>query len=394
MALEGFQTRPSISGEVFIERNAGVQTKRDSLVYKFTKKELEVTLDDLRNLSSADLAEKYQLAEDGRDWTIEWAKQDVLKNDGNIIQVAYHPFDARWTYFSGRTKGFMAYPRTPLMWSALQPNRLLLTVRNPRRGNVNSFFVAGTVVDKDSVSPFDNVTFFPLYTYPDPRTSQQTFNLQGEQRTNFSPTFLHSLSAKLGLPPRRPHNLPANLTPEDIFHYIYAVFYSPGYRSRYAEFLKIDFPRLPLTGNLVLMRELARLGSTLVALHSLESPMIDNFLTEFIGNSREVTNVEYSDNTVWINAAGARGGTIGGPSGFHGVSEPVWNFNIGGYQICDKWLKYRKGRTLTKSDIVHYQRIVVALSETIRLMQEIDEVIEAHGGWPGAFSTTGTVKSD
>ena len=69
-----------------------------------------------------------------------------------------------------------------------------------------------------------------------------------------------------------------------------------------------------------------------------------------------------------------------------GVPEDVWNFHIGGYQVCEKWLKDRKGRTLTKDDIAHYQKIVVALNETIRLMKEIDEVIEKHGGWPDAFS--------
>ena len=72
--------------------------------------------------------------------------------------------------------------------------------------------------------------------------------------------------------------------------------------------------------------------------------------------------------------------------GFRGVPEAVWNFHIGGYQVCEKWLKDRKGRVLSKADIEHYQRIVVALSETIRLMKEIDEVIDKHGGWPGAFS--------
>ena len=76
-----------------------------------------------------------------------------------------------------------------------------------------------------------------------------------------------------------------------------------------------------------------------------------------------------------------------GTVGFRGVPEEVWNFHIGGYQVCEKWLKDRKGRTLTAEDITHYHRIVIALHETIRIMREIDEVIEAHGGWPGAFAT-------
>ena len=159
---------------------------------------------------------------------------------------------------------------------------------------------------------------------------------------------------------------------------------------RYAEFLKIDFPRLPLTGNLELFRALARLGGELVALHLLESPKLDTPITEYIparhslgggggGRSPEVEKVSWSKNTVWLDKAQT--------TGFKGVREDVWNFHIGGYQVCEKWLKDRKGRTLSKDDIAHYHKIVVALSETIRLMKEIDEVIDQHGGWPGAFIT-------
>jgi len=176
------------------------------------------------------------------------------------------------------------------------------------------------------------------------------------------------------------------LTSMDVFAFAYAVFHSPGYRSRYAAFLKTDFPRLPLTGNLELFRALARLGGELTSLHLLESPTLDKPRTKFIGNSREVVKVGWLDNTVWINAGGKKAATTAGSSGFEGVPEAVWNFHIGGYQVCEKWLKDRKGRILTAEDLAHYQKIVVALSETIRLMEGIDKVIDLHGGWPGAFS--------
>ena len=188
---------------------------------------------------------------------------------------------------------------------------------------------------------------------------------------NFKPAFLTALRASLGAAVTK-------LTPENIFHYAYAVFHSPGYRSRYAEFLKIDFPRLPLTGDLELFRAMARLGSELTSLHLLESPKLAQPITEYIGRrSAEVEKISWSRDTVWVNKAQT--------TGFRGVPEPVWNFHIGGYQVCEKWLKDRKGRTLTDDDITHYQKIVVALSETIRLMAEIDRVIDEHGGWPGAF---------
>jgi hypothetical protein len=99
--------------------------------------------------------------------------------------------------------------------------------------------------------------------------------------------------------------------------------------------------------------------------------------------------VGWADRTVWLDAATTKKGQPATPGsmGFHGVPEEVWNFHVGGYQVCEKWLKDRKGRRLSDEDIAHYQKIVVALSETIRLMGEIDEVIEKHGGWPGAFAT-------
>jgi predicted helicase len=160
-----------------------------------------------------------------------------------------------------------------------------------------------------------------------------------------------------------------------IIYYAYAVFHSPDYRNRYSEFLKIDFPRLPLTGNLELFRVLARLGDELVSLHLLESSKLDHPITEYIGGrAPEVEKVSWSKNTVWIDKAQT--------TGFKGVREEVWNFHIGGYQVCEKWLKDRKDRTLSKDDITHYQKIVVALDQTIRLMAEIDAVLEKHGGWP------------
>jgi len=190
---------------------------------------------------------------------------------------------------------------------------------------------------------------------------------------NFTPKFAAALSQALGAKAKA-------ISPEDIFQYAYAAFYSPTYRNRYAELLKIDFPRLPLTGNLELIRAVARLGGKLVALHLLESPLLDNLPATYTGPAGpEVEKISHTGGTVWLDKAQKRG--------FRDVPEAVWDFHMGGYQVCEKWLKDRKGRTLSKDDIGHYQKIVVALSETLRLMKEIDVVIEKHGGWPGAFQS-------
>ena len=170
-----------------------------------------------------------------------------------------------------------------------------------------------------------------------------------------------------------------NEQPSQLFHYLYAVTYSPTYRTRYAGFLKVDFPRIPITSDEVLLNKLARLGGELTELHLLESPKLDQHITEFIGGrSPEVEKVSWSRSTVWLDKAET--------TGFRGVREEVWNFHVGGYQVCEKWLKDRRGRTLTKNDLATYQKIIVALTETIRLMKEIDKAIEKHGGWPTAFA--------
>ena len=177
-----------------------------------------------------------------------------------------------------------------------------------------------------------------------------------------------------------------DIHPEDVFNYIIAVLQCPSYRGRYREFLSRDFPRIPLPGSLDLFRALSRLGIDLVALHLMESPKLNTPITKWRGTtpSAELEKVIYSDETVWIDKAQTEG--------FRGVPESVWNFHIGGYQVCHKWLDDRRKakRRLSADDITHYQKIVVALNETIRLMAEIDKVIEKHGGWPGAFTSVGS----
>ena len=158
---------------------------------------------------------------------------------------------------------------------------------------------------------------------------------------------------------------------------MYAVLHSPTYRSRYAEFLKMDFPRLPLTSNPELFRKLCALGDELVALHLMEKQGTKITSYPAAGDSA-VETVRYTEpqgdtkGRVWINAT----------QYFEGIPKNIWEFHVGGYQVCAKWLKDRKGRKLTYDDLTHYQQIVSALAETIKLMENIDAAITASGGWP------------
>jgi predicted helicase len=193
------------------------------------------------------------------------------------------------------------------------------------------------------------------------------------------------MAEKLKLPQIEPHGLPKGITPEDIFNYAYAIFHSPTYRTRYAEFLKVDFPRLPLTSNFELFRALAAKGAELVALHLMESPKLHDFITEFPEKGDNIVEkVQFAPSPLPSAGKRSAGGNLGRvyinkTQYFGGVPEAVREFHIGGYRVCERWVKDRKGRKLSYDDIQHYQKVIVALNETIRLMAEIDKLIPS---WP------------
>jgi hypothetical protein len=265
----------------------------------------------------------------------------------------------------------------------LEPTNLAMAVlRRDRKENGAGVFVARGLIAKDLVSNLDDALVWPLYLLEDDHGLLRKTGGTDARQPNIARKVTEGWPEKLGLRwcGYGAGDLITTVGPEAIFGYIYAILYSRGYRGRYAESLKIDFPRLPLTENLELFRALAHLGGELVALHLLESSRLEPSLAEWIGGSScEVEKVFWASKTVWLNKAQTQG--------LRGIPQEVWEFEIGGYQVCEKWLKDRKGRVLTEGDIAHYQKIVAVISESLRLMAEIDQVIEKRGGWPGAFTT-------
>ena len=378
--------------------SAGFITARDHFVVDFDKEALLSRIADFANpkLSDSDIRTKFFEGRgsakypdgDTRGWKVPSARKRVQSDKNSrdhVRRCLYRPFDERQVYWAD---WMVDWPRPELTRHLdIRDNKALITTRITQ--DIFSVFVSHVPPAHKSVSAYDVNYVFPLTTAPSSGAPQSSLFEDGKQHPNFAPAFLKALANALQLP-QATDGLPRGLTSEYVFHYAYAVFHSPGYRTRYKEFLKIDFPRLPLTGNLDLFHDLVRLGGELVGLHLMESPRLDDFITAYAGpKNPEVGRVGWSDDTVWLDAAATKKGPPATPGtiGFRGVPEAVWNFHIGGYQVCQKWLKDRKGRTLSKDDIAHYQKIVVALNETIRLMQEIDVVIEQHGGWPGAFQT-------
>ncbi|MFH1187785.1 MAG: type ISP restriction/modification enzyme [bacterium] len=327
---------------LFIESGSSMKTERDDTCIQFTKFEMEKVVNDFLSLPNQDLFSKYS-PKDSRDWKINWAVDDIKANFGKnlFVTVTYRPFDNRLTFFTGKSRGFLG-TSGKMSKLFLKDNLGLLTSRSfSSQKTFDRVLVTRNIPDIHSAS--DQTYVFPLYLYTD--DDSKVPNLKKE------------IVAEI-------EKITGKVSPENIFDYIYAVLHSPSYREKYKEFLKIDFPRVPYPKNKKQFFELVKIGSELRELHLMESKKLDNLITTYpeTGDDK-VEKVEYKDSKVYINKT----------QYFGGVPKDVWGFYIGGYQPAQKWLKDRKGRTLTNADIEHYQKIIVALAETGKIMKEIDK---------------------
>jgi len=362
--------------EIFPVNSVGIVTARDNLTIHWTPQEVMDTVKDFANLAPETAREKFNLGKDARDWKVELAQKDLRTSglkEQLVTTVLYRPFDVRHTYYTGQTRGFICMPRPEVMGHMIKGDNIGFHLcRQSISDSWRHVLATNRLTDDSYVSNRTRERGYtiPLYLY-------HKVLGQINKTPNINPTFIEDLSGKVGLAfiPDGKGDLETTFGPEDVFSYAYAVFHSPTYRQRYSEFLKGDFPRLPLTGNKALFKALVGLGAELVSLHLMESPRLETFITRFpVPGSQVVEEVRYQDSArrVYINSE----------QYFEGIPPDLWAFSIGGYQVCHKWLKDRKGRTLTFEDLHHYQKIIVALTETIRLMGEIDAMILAQGGWP------------
>jgi predicted helicase len=372
--------------QILPEASLGCLTKRDNLVIGRTKNEVRSNI--LRFISDT-RSDKEAVSEFGleladRDmWNAPVARKSVKPEniDSFIRKESFRPFDTRYIFYHEK---FVARLNRRIMHHLDYRNLALVTVRQLASLPFDHIWVTNTLSDQHliSVRTKEGGVVFPLYIYPRPTQNPGLFDEQLSDRraSNLSPSFIAEISRRLAMQfvPERNGDLYQTFGPEDIFHYMYAVFYSLTYRARYADFLKVDFPRLPLTSKADLFRELCLLGARLVRLHLMEIhgdvtskyPVTGNNLVEKVEYMEP--NDQLKQGRVYINRT----------QYFEGVSPEVWRFHVGAYQVCRKWLKDWKGRTLVFEDIQRYQIIVAVLKETIQLMEQIDMVIRNHGGWP------------
>ena len=328
--------------------STGIETRRDNIVIKYTKQAVNAVIQDFVTLDETAIRQKYPDAKDSRDWTVKSAKDDLMTNTPEVCKIFYRPFDYRYTAYTGKTRGIMGYPFDKVMRHMKRDNISLLCTSKNRQLSTLYFSVSNAISDRHYLdSSSDSMSVFPLYIYKD--------NMGTEDRIpNFDLTVLAKIEQALG----------EQVEPQDLLDYIYAVLHSPSYRERYKEFLKIDFPRIPYPTDWEKFRDLAEKGEELRQLHLMEDLPRQLPTTFPVGGTMQVDCYRWEQNRVYINAE----------QYFDGVPESAWNFYIGGYQPAQKWLKDRKGLTLSFEDVKHYQGIIYVLEQTERIMKEIDNL--------------------
>lgn len=304
--------------EVFKVNSVGIVTAKDKILISEDKRKL------IQNL--------------------EQTYRNEIIDESKIKVVSYRPFDDRYIYFD---TGLIERAREKVMKNFYLENLALCSIRINKEKSYSGVFTTKYIADARLSDRFIT-NIFPLYLYSD-----------GTKELNFNEKITNKITESIN-----------DFNPIELFDYIYAILHSPSFRERYSEFLKTDFPRIPYPTNRKIFDEYAKYGKELRELHLMESPLLQNASLPFPeSGSDTVEKIGFKDNKVYINET----------QYFGNVSETAWNFYIGGYQPAQKWLKDRKGKSLSNEDIEHYQKIIFALDNTDRVMKEIDGLIKE---WP------------
>jgi predicted helicase len=335
--------------EIFGINSVGVVTSCDKIVLSDNIKTLQTQISN--SFVNEDFDEKY------------------------IENYMYRPFETKKIYYKTELLG---RSREKVMSNFLSENIGLIISKQFGGHKHFILFVTDSINDKSS-QPFAPYYNHPLYVYPKDKDGIFT---EETRKPNLNLEFINEFAVKLGLTfTNEKEETKDTFAPIDILDYIYAVLHSPTYREKYKEFLKIDFPRVPYPKDEKTFWSLVKLGKAVREIHLLESNKVEDYITSYemaenaendhnvittkIGKKDwEITDTEKQLGRIWINES----------KYFDNVPVTAWEFFIGGYQPAQKWLKDRKERELKFEDILHYQKIIVALTETDRIMKEIDKI--------------------
>ena len=350
--------------ELFMLNKAGIATGRDDLFIDIDRETLTHKIRDVFECNDI-LTTKYKLKVNDS-YKLCTTIKSAQYSEEHYKALLYRPFDTRNVYYDTK---LLQRARFDVMKQFYNANvGLILSRMVLGNYNWNDVFITKDITEKGimAMRVSNTAPIFPLYLYDDDSEQKSFFDVN--RKPNLNMNIVKSLETALGLSftPEK-EDTEGTFAPIDILDYIYGVLHSNKYRTKYKEFLKIDFPRIPYPANKDYFFKIAKLGKELREIHLMESKQVTEYITSYsVSGDNEVIKPEYKDNKVYINRT----------QYFDNVPEVAWNFYIGGYQPAQKWLKDRKGRILSYDEILHYQKIIKALVLTNDIMQQIDEVID------------------
>ena len=339
--------------EIFNLFGSGCKTERDYITIHITEEELKNTILDFNNLNENELTEKYN-TKNSRDWSVDRAKKDIMENykkyNFNLItQIHYRPFDIRYTYYTGTSKGFLGTPSRKIGYNFINRKNigLVFTRQNSGVDIFHHCLVSKFIIDGGITNSWTYIA--PLYLYEE--NSAGEFKLDSSCKPNWTDSFKEFLKNYI------------SDNPKEILNYIYAILYSPTYRENYKEDLKYDYPRIPFTKDKNIFDRLQKLGEELIDSHLLKKVPQSNAGYPNKGEHK-ISYSKYNEveKRLYINEK----------QYFENVKKEVYNYSIGGYKPIEKYIKARD--ILTLKDISHLIKVIAVIERTIYLQEEIDKV--------------------
>lgn len=340
--------------DIFDLSFTGLQTSNDTVAIERDSNDLWEKVQDMSEGELDKIREKWNVGEDKTGWELAEAQND-LRSSGpeksKIEKLLYKPFDYRYTYFTGESHGFIHRPRKN-MHHMLEENIALLSARSNKSQKADHFYVTDSIAEVKSAEKTTGTYIFPLWKYN--KDAQSSLgDLSDEERVpNLTEEFIEELDSKFD----------GEINPREVLNYIYGILHSKEYRETYSELMKTDFPRVPIVDSYEKFSRFEELGEKLVKLHLLETDTHSGASYPEGGNN-EVEKVEFEDDKIYLNNS----------QYFDGISEDVWKFSVGGYQVLKYWLKKRKGTSLSSDEIQEYLQIIGSIEKTLLIMEQIDE---------------------
>jgi predicted helicase len=358
--------------ELMPHNSAGTLSARDGLSVDLDRTNLWHRINELALSDVEDFRARHSVGKDSKSWSLAAAQSDVRLHlsDDCLRPIQYRPFDQRWTFYTGTQGGIYFFPALSVMPHLINHPNIAIGFTRKVEGTRNfaDALAFNQLITHHSLSLKEVNYLAPLYLYPEEGTLDQTVRL------NLDPKLYAAICKAAGIDPAdqagpdddfRAGTGEARPSEVKVFDYIYGVLHSPTYRETFAEFLKIDFPRIPYPSSPDVFRAVSEKGEQLRRLHLMEPAAIGEAPYPYRGEGDDVVASgfpKWESGSVYINK----------DQYFDGVPKLAWEFYIGGYQPAQKWLKDRRGRSLSFDDITHYQRIVKILTETDRIMKEIE----------------------